>query len=97
MKKAAIDAESDSRMSSDNPDLILQKISTLLAPFNRNDIPIKRDTVIMTDLEVDSVAVFDLIMEVEDAYDITFQMETVSETKSVGDLVDTIRALKNAE
>jgi len=77
-------------------DLILQNVSALLAPFNRNKIIIKRETEIITDLEIDSVAVFDLIMEVEDGYDITFPMETISEMKSVGELVDTIRLLKNA-
>lgn len=82
-------------MSSNTEDLILQKVTSLLIPFNRNDIAISRGTEIITDLEVDSVAVFDLIMEVEDGYDITFPMETVSEIKSVGDLVDTIRSLKN--
>jgi acyl carrier protein len=52
--------------------------------------------VIVSDLEVDSVAVFDLIMEVEDSYDITFPMETVSEMKSVGDLVGTIQTLRQS-
>ena len=83
-------------MTSKTEDFILQKVTGLLAPFNRNGIAITRQTEIITDLEVDSVAVFDLIMEVEDGYDITFPMETVSEVKSVGDLVDTIRTLKNA-
>jgi len=83
-------------VSSNTEDLILQKVSSLLSPFNRKGILIARDTTIMSDLEVDSVAVFDLIMEVEDSYDITFPMETISEMKSVGDLVDTIRTLKNA-
>ena len=76
-------------------DLILQKVSSLLEPFNHKKIAIARETEIITHLEIDSVAVFDLIMEVEDGYDITFPMETVSEIKSVGDLVDTIRSLKN--
>ena len=77
-------------------DLIFQKIISLLTPFNHKGISIQRETAIMADMEIDSVAVFDLIMEVEDTYDITFPMETVSEMKSVGDLVDTIRSLKNA-
>ena len=83
-------------MTANTEDLILQKVSSLLSPYNRTNIEIKRETEIMADLEVDSVAVFDLIMEVEDGYDITFPMETVSEMKSVGDLVDTIRTMKNA-
>ncbi|MEL7454243.1 MAG: acyl carrier protein, partial [Pseudomonadota bacterium] len=80
--------------TSDSDDLIFKKVCSLLAPYHKNDLVLTRDTVIMTDLEVDSVVVFDLIMEVEDAYDVTFPMETVSEMKSVGDLIDTIRALK---
>lgn len=83
-------------VTANTEDLILQKVSSLLSPYNRTNIEIKRETEIMADLEVDSVAVFDLIMEVEDAYEITFPMETVSETNTVGDLVDTIRALKKA-
>lgn len=80
-----------------NPETsILETIRTLLTPYNRNTIAITRETAIMADLEVDSVAVFDLIMEVEDGYDITFPMETVSEMRTVGDLVDTIRVFKNA-
>lgn len=77
-------------------DLIHQRVCSLLAPYNHKGAEISRGTAIMSDLEVDSVAVFDLIMEVEDAYEITFPMETVSEMNTVGDLVDTIRTLKTA-
>lgn len=79
---------------SDDP--VFQKVCALLGPYNRNNVAISPQTVIVSDLEVDSVAVFDLIMEVEDSYDITFPMETVSEMKSVGDLVGTIRTLRQA-
>lgn len=77
-------------------DPLFQKVCALLAPYNRNNVAITRQTVIVSDLEVDSVAVFDLIMEVEDSYDITFPMETVSEMKSVGDLVGTIQTLRQS-
>jgi len=89
-------AVSGPSIAATSDDLILQKVSGLLAPFNQKNIAITRETEIITDLEIDSVAVFDLIMEVEDGYDITFPMETISEMKSVGELVDTIRVLKNA-
>ncbi|MEO9969108.1 MAG: acyl carrier protein [Hyphomonadaceae bacterium] len=80
----------------DSDDPVFQKVCALLGPYNRNNVSISPQTVIVSDLEVDSVAVFDLIMEVEDSYDITFPMETVSEMKSVGDLVGTIRTLRKA-
>jgi len=94
MKQVNLNGQSTTLVSSETNDLILQKVCSLLAPFNRNDIVLTRSIEIVSDLEVDSVAVFDLIMEVEDAYDITFPMETVSDMKSIGDLVDTIRTLK---
>ena len=80
--------------TSDDP--IFQRVCTLLGPYNRNNVAITPQTVIVSDLEVDSVAVFDLIMEVEDSYDITFPMETVSEMKSVADLVSTIGTLRRS-
>ena len=84
-------------MTSHTEDLLFQKVVSLLVPYNHNGIDVGRETEIMAELNVDSVAVFDLIMEVEDEYDVTFPMETVSEVKSVGDLVDSIRRLKNVE
>jgi acyl carrier protein len=47
----------------------------------------------MSDLEVDSVAVFDLIMELEDHYDISIPMEMVSDIKTVGELVLAVKGL----
>ena len=81
-------------MGTVSDDFIFQRVCAVLAPFNHKSVEINRETAIMADMEIDSVAVFDLIMEVEDAYEITFPMETVSEMNTVGDLVDTIRALK---
>ena len=96
MNKPNLNGHNAGLVTNDANDLIFQKVCGLLAPYNRNDLSLTRSTVIMSDLEIDSVSVFDLIMEVEDAYDITFPMETVSSMKSIGDLVDTIRALKSA-
>lgn len=47
----------------------------------------------MSDLEVDSTAVFDLIMELEDHYDISVPMEVISDVKTVGELVHAIQEL----
>ena len=86
----------ENSVTTNTEDLLFQKVTALLVPYNNSNVDVTRETEIMAELNVDSVAVFDLIMEVEDEYDVTFPMETVSEIKSVGDLVDTIRKLKNA-
>lgn len=84
------------QLATQTDDAIFEKVCALLAPYNQTSKDIERGTAIMADLEIDSVAVFDLIMEVEDEYDVTFPMETVSEMRTVGELVATIREMKTA-
>ncbi len=47
----------------------------------------------MTDLEVDSVAVFDLVMGLEDFYDISIPMELISDIRTVGELSIAVKEL----
>lgn len=62
------------------------KICELLKPCNPKNRPIEMNSGIMSDLEVDSTAVFDIIMGLEDHYDISIPMEMVSDIKTVGEL-----------
>ncbi len=71
-------------------DLVLRKVCHKLQQFNVRKIPLTRDTDITGDLEIDSVAMLDLIMEVEDEYGISFPMNLLSEIRTVGDLVRAI-------
>ena len=66
------------------------KISELLKPYNPKNRPIEMSSGIMSDLEVDSTAVFDIIMGLEDHYDISIPMEMVSDIKTVGELSSAI-------
>lgn len=72
---------------------ILEKIIELLKPYNPENRPITLQSSIVSDLEVDSVAVFDMVMGLEDYYDISIPMETVSDIKTVGELCTTIQQL----
>lgn len=80
-------------MSDLSRDAIYSKICELLKPYNPKNHPIELSSGIMSDLEVDSVAVFDLIMGLEDHYDISIPMEMVSDIKTVGELVNAIKEL----
>ncbi|MBU2606181.1 MAG: acyl carrier protein [Alphaproteobacteria bacterium] len=51
------------------------------------------DLRISADLEIDSVEIFDLVMEIEDIYDISFPVEAASNINTVRDLVETIGQL----
>lgn len=72
---------------------IFAKICELLVPYNPKNHVITKQSGIVTDLEVDSTAVFDLIMGLEDFYDISIPMEMVSDIKTVGELVNATRQL----
>ncbi len=78
------------------PEQIFDKICELLVPYNPKNHVINRQSGIVTDLEVDSTAVFDLIMGLEDFYDISIPMEMVSDIKTVGELVNAVRQLTAA-
>lgn len=83
-------ADTSLTLAASDQDPVFKGVCDLLQPFNRQGIPLRTDTIIMADLEIDSVAIFDLIMEVEDAYEVTFPMEMISEIKTIGNLVQTI-------
>lgn len=72
---------------------IFDKICELLKPYNPENRPIKLTTGIVSDLEVDSVAVLDFVMELEDHYDISITTELVSDIKTVGEMVNVITEL----
>ena len=80
-------------MSAPTDSEIYDKIRELLKPYNPKNHPIEKSSGIMSDLEVDSVAVFDFIMELEDHYDISIPMEMVSDIKTVGELVLAVKGL----
>jgi len=72
---------------------IFAKVCELLKPYNPENRPISMQSGIVSDLEVDSVAVFDLVMGLEDHYDVSIPMELVSDIKTVGELCTAIKQL----
>lgn len=78
-------------------DPIFERTRALLRPFNPRGIEISADTDITGDLDIDSVAVLDLIMEVEDEYGISLPMNLISEIRTVGDLVQAIHQIAGAK
>ncbi|HLA02769.1 MAG TPA: phosphopantetheine-binding protein [Aestuariivirga sp.] len=70
----------------------IDQIYKLLEPFNSTGKTLTRDTEISTDLNIDSVAVMDFVMEVEDHFDIEIPLNVVSETRSIGELVAVVDA-----
>ncbi len=78
-------------------DLVYRRICTLLEPLNQKGVKLHRDIDLVADLEVDSVSVLDIVMDIEDYYDISIPVNTISETKTIGQLVDAIHAIKGQQ
>ena len=75
----------DTLMHSDET---LDQVMTILRRFQKNDAPIQAQSVLLDDLNLDSLAVMDLMMELEDRFDITIPLNAVPEIRTVGNLAD---------
>ena len=57
-------------------------------------VELSDQTNIVNDLGLDSAAVMDFVMEIEDRLDISIPLDKIAEVETVGDLVATVRSLK---
>ncbi|MGI9487838.1 MAG: acyl carrier protein [Geminicoccaceae bacterium] len=74
-------------------DLVNQVIA-VLRKFDKTGKSIEAGTDIAAELDLDSLAVMDVIMELEDSLDISIPLNLIPDIKTVGDLADTIGQLK---
>jgi acyl carrier protein len=76
-------------------DEMMQEVCHQLAPFRTDDdAPLTDATVIYKDLSIDSLAVMDVILELEDRFDVSIPINTVAEIHTVRELVDAMLALR---
>lgn len=74
---------------------VLREVLLHLAPFHTGERPIVGDTVITKDLTIDSLAIMDMVMELEDRYEVAIPLSTIVEIQTVDQLVETIIDLKS--
>ncbi len=78
----------------DDEQVIFDKLSELLQPFNEKQVELKPQTEIAVDLAIDSVSVMDFVMEVEDHFDMDIPLNVLSETHTMIDLISVVQARK---
>jgi acyl carrier protein len=64
----------------------LEQITDILRRFKKDDTPIEPATDLADDLRLDSLTMMDLMMELEDQFDVTIPLNAVAEIRTVGDL-----------
>ena len=73
----------------------LEKIKAFIAEvLNIDADSITADTTFVDDLGADSLDIFQIIMGIEEEYDIELENESVEQIQTVGDAVEAIRAIK---
>jgi acyl carrier protein len=70
-------------------------IAAALEEVMGRPVEITDDTSIVKDLGLDSLAVMNFIMALEDEYDISMPLDRIAEIDTVGDLARAIDALRN--
>ena len=69
---------------------LISEISEMLSGLNKAGIEITADTDFNADLNVDSVAVMDFVLMVEDKYDISIPINLLSEVSTVGQFAQVV-------
>jgi acyl carrier protein len=72
----------------------LEEISRQLSPYRTEDRPITGHTVIYKELSVDSLVVMDIVLELEDHFDVSIPINIVAEIQTVDDLAEAILELQ---
>jgi acyl carrier protein len=72
---------------------VIREICTHLEPYQTGEKPITGETVIAKDLTIDSLAIMDMVMELEDRFDVSIPMSVIAEIHTVDELTDTILKL----
>ena len=75
-------------------DLIIQKLKTIVAPYVNNQSAfsnLSKESSFISDLEINSAHLVDVILDVEDEFDIRIENEEMEQMTSVGASLNVIQ------
>ncbi len=72
-----------------------EKVLQLIAEqFHVEESELKADTNFVEDLNADSIELVELVMSIEDEFDVQIEDEVLSRMKTVGDVLDYVEELR---
>ncbi len=74
---------------------ILSDVIPILKRFTKPDMEVTADNHLMHDLDLDSVKVMELMMELEDHFDISIPLNALPDVNTVAELASEIAQLKS--
>jgi len=76
---------------------ILEKVISELSALTTSDANLTEDSELVTELGLDSFKVLDLLMDIEDEFDISMPVNMLADVHTVKDLAERIHAVINTE
>jgi acyl carrier protein len=73
---------------------VIHEIRRCLAPYQADDRPISGDTVISDGATIDSLTVMDLMMALEDRFEVLIPLNLLAEVRTVDQLARAVLALR---
>lgn len=70
---------------------IFDQICVLIEPFNQKSVTITTGTTFASDLELDSLAVMDMLAAIEDHFDVTVPLNILPDLETVGQVSEAIK------
>lgn len=67
---------------------MVEKLTTILQGYVKNNKPISRDAALVADLGLDSIDVFSLVARIEDEFNVEVSERVISELVVVQDIID---------
>lgn len=74
---------------------ILSSLCELLGSFVEQDQALGEDTDLIDELDLSSLKIMDMLMEVEDRFDVTVPLNKLPDVRTVGDLATMLHKLVN--
>lgn len=74
-------------------DAIISELRQMLQSLAKKPTEVREDTELVADLGLDSVQVMDLLMQVEDQFDVSIPLNILPEVRTVKDLAVQIQTL----
>ena len=72
---------------------ILDQLYELVRPYTEKPIQLRQDTDLIEEVGLDSMKVMDLVMQIEDHFDISVPLNILPDVRSIGDLAQKLQHL----
>ena len=83
-------------MTESNYDEIMQLLCDRLSSLTNSDTQITPETNLISQLSIDSIKLLNLIMEIEDTFDVSIPINALTDIQTVRELADLVHKIKSA-